>query len=328
MGMTDDASFLVQGSAEPVPLVGPLVCNPYWSFLKTPENLVGLCGICTMPCIPLRAQPSDGAEMEGQLLFGEPFEVLASSGRSLKVRRLFRSDQSAAWGSVSGWIDDHFVPACIVPPEDVQGVVSSSVRAIVACHTVRARPRSGTYGELTLPCGSILRGYDALDRSFLNAGERYELVGAGRVVVGAAAPHVALLLELLAEFDGVQYLLGGQTTWGVDCSGLVQTILAIFGVEVPRNAREQSSYGTAVALEDARTGDLLFLAPRSGVDAAARHVGFLVRGRCGRLALYHARQRVKCQLLPSGVSDVQDLMPPEKAHLERGLCIRRVVRFD
>lgn len=326
--MTDDTSLSVQGCAEPVPLVGPLVSNPYWSLLRTPEKLVGLFGLCTMPCIPLRAEPSDGAEMDGQLLFGEPFEVLASAGKCLKVRRLFRSGESTAWGSVSGWIDDHLVPACIAPAEEVQGVVSASERALVACHTVRARPRSGMYGELTLPFGSILRGYDARDRSFLSAGARYELVGAGRVVVGAAAPRVALLLELLAEFNGVQYLWGGQTTWGVDCSGLVQSILAVFGVEVPRNASEQSTHGTAVALDDARTGDLLFLASRTNGESAARHVGFLVRGRCGRLALYHARQRVKCQLLPSGISDVQELLPPEKAHLERGLCIRRVVRFE
>jgi hypothetical protein len=53
--------------------------------------------ICTNVIIPLRAAPSHRAEMVTQLLFGERFSIVESSGTWLRIETLF--------DTYSGWID-------------------------------------------------------------------------------------------------------------------------------------------------------------------------------------------------------------------------------
>jgi peptidoglycan DL-endopeptidase CwlO len=54
-------------------------------------------------------------------------------------------------------------------------------------------------------------------------------------------------------------VFGGESTSGIDCSGLVQKTFGDLGISLPRTAAEQQQVGTAVAsLADAQPGDLLF----------------------------------------------------------------------
>jgi cell wall-associated NlpC family hydrolase len=61
------------------------------------------------------------------------------------------------------------------------------------------------------------------------------------------------------QYLGIPYVWGGETTTGMDCSGLVQKTFADLGVHLPRVAADQAHEGTPVAsMADARPGDLLF----------------------------------------------------------------------
>jgi hypothetical protein len=53
--------------------------------------------ICTNVLIPLRAAPSHRSEMVSQLLFGERFSIVESSGTWLRIETLF--------DTYAGWID-------------------------------------------------------------------------------------------------------------------------------------------------------------------------------------------------------------------------------
>ena len=60
-----------------------------------------------------------------------------------------------------------------------------------------------------------------------------------------------------AQFVGVQYLWGGCTAWGIDCSGFSQLLHRLSGVNLPRDADMQYAAGQPVDFPY-QPGDLLF----------------------------------------------------------------------
>jgi cell wall-associated NlpC family hydrolase len=68
------------------------------------------------------------------------------------------------------------------------------------------------------------------------------------------------IVQAAAKYEGVPYVLGGTSTSGIDCSGLVQRSLADVGIKVGRLVSDQKSAGTEVpSLAQARPGDLIVL---------------------------------------------------------------------
>jgi len=60
------------------------------------------------------------------------------------------------------------------------------------------------------------------------------------------------------KYLGVPYVFGGEDMSGMDCSGLVQTVYADIGIELPRLVSGQMKAGTEVAsLAEAQPGDLI-----------------------------------------------------------------------
>jgi cell wall-associated NlpC family hydrolase len=79
---------------------------------------------------------------------------------------------------------------------------------------------------------------------------------------------------------GKPYLWGsdGPSSW--DCSALVQAGWAWAGVAIARTTFAQVNAGTPVALAEARSGDLVFIAGSEGTASSPGHVG-MVAGRAG-----------------------------------------------
>lgn len=82
------------------------------------------------------------------------------------------------------------------------------------------------------------------------------------------------LLKLIDEWFGTRYRLGGTSKAGIDCSALMQVFFtALYGVSLPRTAREQYKFSHRISRTELREGDLVFFNTTGGVS----HVGMYLQ---------------------------------------------------
>ncbi|MFP7479808.1 NlpC/P60 family protein [Terribacillus saccharophilus] len=81
------------------------------------------------------------------------------------------------------------------------------------------------------------------------------------------------LIMYAEQFIGLDYLWGGMSSWGYDCSGFAHNMHLAGGYAIPRDASAQALQGKAVSLDQAKPGDLLFFAYENG-KGRVHHVGF------------------------------------------------------
>jgi LysM repeat protein len=82
-----------------------------------------------------------------------------------------------------------------------------------------------------------------------------------------------LFVRVAKTFLGVPYRLGGATMRGIDCSAFVKKVYEIFGVALPRTAREQSCVGRPIGQDELEEGDLVFF---QASRARRTHVGIYI----------------------------------------------------
>ena len=92
-------------------------------------------------------------------------------------------------------------------------------------------------------------------------------------LLGSASEVRSALLDQYQEWRGVPYRSGGQSRRGVDCSGFVQlTFRERFGLELPRDTRQQSRLGAPISTRGLQPGDLVFF----NTGQRTQHVGIFI----------------------------------------------------
>ena len=79
------------------------------------------------------------------------------------------------------------------------------------------------------------------------------------------------LLQLIDEWWGTRYCMGGNSKNCIDCSAFVQILMSgAYNVTLPRTAQEQFNNSNKIGMEDLQEGDLVFF-HTSGREVS--HVG-------------------------------------------------------
>ena len=81
------------------------------------------------------------------------------------------------------------------------------------------------------------------------------------------------LASTALSLRGAPYRNGGTTPQGFDCSGFVQYVFRLHGLEVPRQTRDQFRLGRNLRPDDLEPGDLVFF---TTVAPGASHVGIVI----------------------------------------------------
>lgn len=82
------------------------------------------------------------------------------------------------------------------------------------------------------------------------------------------------LFKVLDEWLGTRYRLGGSSKTGIDCSALMQILFtSLYGLTIPRTAREQYDFARKISRTELKEGDLVFFNTIGGVS----HVGMYLQ---------------------------------------------------
>jgi cell wall-associated NlpC family hydrolase len=82
------------------------------------------------------------------------------------------------------------------------------------------------------------------------------------------------VFKVLDEWMGTRYRLGGSSKDGIDCSAFTQVLFnSIYGITLPRTAREQYEFSQRISRAELKEGDLVFFNTIGGVS----HVGMYLQ---------------------------------------------------
>ena len=207
------------------------------------------------PIATLFAEPRVASAPISQLLAGRTAEVLEERDDWLLIRGA---------DAYEGWMHRGYVEWAA--ERDSHAHEDPASRLSLGCVT-----RSSAGAMRQMPLGTLLTADE-------------EVVSGAVIPASDQALHFptdahAIVRSARAFFEGTSYVWGGVTPWGCDCSGLVQSVFWLHGVQLRRDAWQQAGQGTdgEPELLDAIAGDLLFFSDR--VDRYITHVAIAMGGR-------------------------------------------------
>jgi SH3-like domain-containing protein len=238
--------------------------------------------------VDVRRSPSHAAELVTQVIYGDRVAPLKAEGdwvlvrlddfyigwvRSWHLKWLSREAYDAFDRGAGHRVESNLVQIYESPDESSLPVTD----AVVGTPVVLTPSDRRGWRRLALPDG----------RSGFAHSKDFTRRRVPRRILPGSLEKVGL------RFLGIPYTWGGTTPKGFDCSGLVQRILRLHGIVIPRDSDQQALIGRSKPtgrIDDLRTGDLLFFGKP---DQKIHHVAmYLHEG-----LFLHARGEVRVNAL-------------------------------
>jgi len=210
----------------------------------------------------LYREPSFASEIISQSFLGETLTVLEADDKWAHVR--LEDDYE-------GWLDSYHV---VPKPEDWDGGQRYATDDLVS--SIHESPDASAIKirDVTLLSELPLTGREeGWVKIRLPDGHQGWLRDNPRQSVDHADPEG--IIATATRFLGIEYLWGGLSPKGFDCSGFVQTVFALNGIQLPRDSYQQAEVGEALPndWQAWEAGDLVFF---TFYGKPIAHVGIVV----------------------------------------------------
>jgi gamma-D-glutamyl-L-lysine dipeptidyl-peptidase len=203
------------------------------------------------PVVNMYSKPSEAADVVSQAIYGSNAAVIEQREGWARIRT---ADEYTGWTQLAA--------LKVGPPYAAAGQVAT-VNGLFA-HIYREADVTAHAPMLTVPFETRLEitggERQARWQQVRLVDGRVGWLQAGDVTFDNAPLSNAEMLALSRRFLGLPYTWGGTSSFGYDCSGLVQMLERRHGVMLPRDAGPQadSSVLKPVSRADLAPGDLLY----------------------------------------------------------------------
>lgn len=206
----------------------------------------------------MRREPLEQSEMLSQLLFGECYKIINEREGFFQI--------FSDYDQYIGWIDSAMHHEITGECYERQSRESQPVQsALIMCIA------QDGFSPLHILAGSTLPGYNQNKDTLEIDGEVYHIRWTFEKfdIEGVNSIH-----KTAAHFLNTPYLWGGRSFFGSDCSGFIQLLYKIHGIQLSRDAYQQAEAGEPVhSLSDSRPGDLAFFRDE---NHSIYHVGLII----------------------------------------------------
>lgn len=200
------------------------------------------------PALALRRAAADDAMLETQALFGDGFTVYDE--RDGWVWGQSARDDYVGWAKAADLSDD-----IVTPTHEV-----AVLRTLAFSH-----PDLKSAPKLALSLSSLV-AITETDGKWAKAAHAGWIYRAHLRPIGEHA--AGDWVSEAEKFLGAPYLWGGKDSFGLDCSGLMQTAMASAGIVAPRDTdMQEASIGKAITIDlgNLKRGDMVFWKGHVGV---------------------------------------------------------------